>query len=149
MEATAEARFIKCPCEHCGGHISFPITGIGDTVRCPHCGNETALNPNRHPKRGITFTWKVVLIFSALAITGVLIGTAIAGGKQAIGVALGALLFVALSIVALAIYFFPTIVAASREHRNVAGVLLVNLFFGWTLLGWVGALVWAIYQEKR
>jgi hypothetical protein len=47
------------------------------------------------------------------------------------------------------IYFIPSILAAQRSHRNATGVLLVNLFLGWTVLGWVGALVWAVYEDKR
>jgi uncharacterized membrane protein YqaE (UPF0057 family) len=26
--------------------------------------------------------------------------------------------------------------------------MLINFFLGWTLLGWLGALVWAIYRER-
>lgn len=42
-----------------------------------------------------------------------------------------------------ALYIFPTIVAGSRGHHNTAAIFILNLFLGWTLLGWVGALVWA------
>jgi hypothetical protein len=41
------------------------------------------------------------------------------------------------------IYFLPTIVALVRHKRNVVSVLLLNLFLGWTLIGWIIALVWA------
>ena len=50
---------------------------------------------------------------------------------------------------ALFLYFLPTLIARDRNHRNANGITLVNLFFGWTLLGWVGALVWATYEEKK
>lgn len=43
----------------------------------------------------------------------------------------------------LPIYFLPTLVARRKEHPQTIGIFLVNLFFGLTLLGWVGALVWA------
>lgn len=39
------------------------------------------------------------------------------------------------------IYFLPSIVAANR--KNNGGVLVINLFLGWTLIGWVVALAWA------
>jgi hypothetical protein len=42
--------------------------------------------------------------------------------------------------VLVAMYFLPTIVAAHRGH-GVAGILLLNLFFGWTVVGWVGMLL--------
>jgi hypothetical protein len=41
------------------------------------------------------------------------------------------------------IYFAPAIVAAMRSHRQTAAIVLLNLFLGWTLIGWVVALVWA------
>ncbi|HTM40494.1 MAG TPA: superinfection immunity protein [Terriglobales bacterium] len=41
------------------------------------------------------------------------------------------------------IYFLPTIVALVRHKRNVVSILLLNLFLGWTLIGWIVALVWA------
>lgn len=41
------------------------------------------------------------------------------------------------------IYFLPTIVALVRHKRKVVSILLLNLFLGWTLIGWIVALVWA------
>jgi hypothetical protein len=49
-----------------------------------------------------------------------------------------------LAIVLLAIYFVPAIVAAMRRHPNRAGIEIFNLFLGWTFVGWVLALVWAV-----
>jgi T4 superinfection immunity protein len=46
-------------------------------------------------------------------------------------------------------YFLPTFVALGRHHRNSAAIALLNLFLGWTLLGWVVALVWAAINERR
>jgi len=37
-------------------------------------------------------------------------------------------------------YFLPWIVAAGRSHPQVAPIFIVNMFLGWTLLGWVIAL---------
>jgi hypothetical protein len=44
---------------------------------------------------------------------------------------------------ALALLFLPTLVAKSRNHPNTLAIFLVNLFFGWTFIGWVVSLVWA------
>ena len=41
------------------------------------------------------------------------------------------------------LYFLPTIVAMSRGHRSYGGILVLNLFLGWTFIGWLIALVWA------
>lgn len=46
-------------------------------------------------------------------------------------------------IFVLIIYFIPTFVA----DRKKGAIFTLNLFLGWTLLGWVGALVWALAIE--
>jgi len=52
-----------------------------------------------------------------------------------------------LILIGLALYFVPTIVATAR-NRAVAPVMLLNLFFGWTLIGWVAALIWAATERS-
>ncbi len=55
-----------------------------------------------------------------------------------------------------ALYFAPSIVAAARHTHNTAGILLINIFFGWTIIGWFVALVmalssapaWAYYYRR-
>ncbi len=42
------------------------------------------------------------------------------------------------------IYLFPYLVATSRNHPQDASILVLNPFLGWTLLGWVAALIWAV-----
>jgi len=40
-------------------------------------------------------------------------------------------------------YFLPSIVAFARSKRDRLSIFLLNLFLGWTLIGWIVALVWA------
>jgi hypothetical protein len=35
-------------------------------------------------------------------------------------------------------------VASSRRHPSKAAIFAANLFMGWTFIGWVGTLVWAL-----
>ena len=44
------------------------------------------------------------------------------------------------------IYFLPAFVAQNR-YRARGPILIFNLFLGWTLLGWVIALVWACTER--
>ncbi|MCG9769383.1 superinfection immunity protein [Pseudoalteromonas piscicida] len=44
--------------------------------------------------------------------------------------------------------FVPTFIAVRKDHKNKLAIFLVNLFLGWTLLGWVVALVWAIKNSE-
>ena len=46
-------------------------------------------------------------------------------------------------LVLASLYFLPTIVASHRGH-GVAGILLLNLLFGWTGIVWFGLLLWAL-----
>jgi hypothetical protein len=43
----------------------------------------------------------------------------------------------------LTIYFLPSGVAAHRKCKAANGIVVVNLFLGWTFVGWVVALAWA------
>lgn len=45
------------------------------------------------------------------------------------------------SIPALTLYFLPTILAFAFGKHNTSTIFLINFFLGWTLIGWVVALV--------
>lgn len=45
------------------------------------------------------------------------------------------------------IYFLPAIVAKVRNQKNFISILILNLFLGWSLIGWVVALVWAFKED--
>jgi hypothetical protein len=47
------------------------------------------------------------------------------------------------------VYFWPTITAASKHRENVGAIFALNLFLGWTLIGWVVSLVWALTNAPR
>jgi hypothetical protein len=47
-------------------------------------------------------------------------------------------------IFVIALYFVPAIVAGVRHTHNATGILLLNIFFGWTVIGWFVALMMAI-----
>jgi Superinfection immunity protein len=42
-----------------------------------------------------------------------------------------------------AIYFIPWLTALGRSHHQAPAIGMVNLLFGWTLLGWCVALCMA------
>ncbi len=50
---------------------------------------------------------------------------------------------------ALPVYFVPTIIAAIRKTKNLVAIILLNLLAGWTFIGWVASLVWAIVDTKK
>jgi hypothetical protein len=44
-------------------------------------------------------------------------------------------------------YFIPWMVAHNRKVNSDSGIIALNIFLGWTLVGWVAALVWASSAE--
>ena len=41
-------------------------------------------------------------------------------------------------------YFLPTIIAMLRKSTSTGGIFVLNFFLGWTFIGWIISLVWAI-----
>jgi len=44
-------------------------------------------------------------------------------------------------------YFLPSIIAAARSKRDLVSIFVLNLLLGWTAIGWVVALVWALKAD--
>jgi len=55
--------------------------------------------------------------------------------------------FSAILGLAILLYFLPTFVGL-RKH-NAGGIFMLNLFLGWTLAGWIAALIWAWTTDAR
>ena len=51
-------------------------------------------------------------------------------------------------LLGLALYLFPSFVALLTRKRNALAILVLNFFLGWTVVGWVGALVWAFVADS-
>src|SRR5215472_14372226 len=49
-------------------------------------------------------------------------------------------------IAGLFLYFLPSMIAAKK--RNAAGIITLNLLLGWSVVGWIVSLVWALAAEK-
>jgi len=57
--------------------------------------------------------------------------------------------FLVILLVCFVMYFLPAFVAGGRKHRNAVAISVLNFFLGWTLIGWVSALVWAFTDNVR
>ena len=51
------------------------------------------------------------------------------------------------AILLIAFYFLPAIICDIRNSQHGTAIKLVNLFLGWTVLGWFAALIWAIVEK--
>jgi len=45
-------------------------------------------------------------------------------------------------------YFLPTLAALIRWRPNLLAIFTLNLLLGWTLVGWVVALVWSLSSNE-
>ena len=52
-------------------------------------------------------------------------------------------------VVVVGIYFLPTIVAMKSNSRNGELAVIINFFFGWSIIGWVAAMVLASGPGNR
>ena len=59
-----------------------------------------------------------------------------------------AILALGLIFLGLVAYFLPSVLAHFRKHHQENAIVLLNLFLGWTFIGWVAALVWAAMAIK-
>jgi hypothetical protein len=157
MNTAASYRKMACP--FCSGHIEYDAKDDGAITVCPHCRQDIELQatvqphprpniarcftPRRTRKPGIGIVLGVALLCGLLAFG--LIPQAAGPDAGAIAIAVVILLLIAAGI----FYFLPAFIASMRGHRNTAGIFLLNLFFGWTLIGWVLALIWSVWNDKR
>jgi hypothetical protein len=45
-------------------------------------------------------------------------------------------------------YFIPTIISVQDKKKNKTAIITLNVLAGWTFIGWVIALVWAVTKDK-
>ncbi len=61
----------------------------------------------------------------------------------------GSFFFLVALLCGILLYFFPMYEAHFRKQPNFDSIFMVNLFLGWTLIGWVVALVWALKEAEN
>lgn len=44
-------------------------------------------------------------------------------------------------------YFFPVVLAYQKKRKNKVAILMTVLLFGWTGIGWAGALIWSMMED--
>jgi predicted permease len=56
----------------------------------------------------------------------------------------GVILVLVLIVVGIALYFLPSYIAHRRNHHQFKSILVLNIFLGWSFIGWVVCLVMAL-----
>ncbi len=120
-------------------------------------GSEEALNPMmartvKSAKSVILWILNVlfaIVLFSATLSTlgnfGMLGKSAGNGNAPKLSGAAG----VALIIVFFIVYFLPSIIAKNKRKENENKIFINNMLYGWTLIGWVICLVWALRDSVK
>lgn len=47
------------------------------------------------------------------------------------------------------LYFLPTIISRTRNHKHMWEIFILNFLLGWTILGWIGCLVWTFVDDDK
>lgn len=56
--------------------------------------------------------------------------------------------FILVFLVCFGIYIMPGVIAYKRDHHYKWPIIAMNFFFGVTALGWLAALIWAVWPRE-
>jgi len=94
-------------------------------------------------KLGDIWVPRIFYALAAILFTAIGLKTVLEGGEAGNAVVYGIL-----ALPVAAIYFYPSIIAYKRENRYKMPIFIFNIIFGWTVIGWGIALVWAYWPDK-
>lgn len=49
-----------------------------------------------------------------------------------------------LMLLGIGLYILPAAIALLRKKRNAEAILVLDLLLGWTIIGWIVALIWSL-----
>jgi len=138
---------LEIDCPHCKRAISAPA----DTeVTCPLCGGgliaqspgfKAPAKPAKRKSRGSPILLAFLLILLLLGIH--------AATTEEFTFDAGLLYQVVSLGLGTAGYLIPSIIVALRDTSHQKLIFLLNLCTGWTVIGWIVALVWSIVDKPR
>lgn len=152
------------PCSNCSIDLELDDTAAAEPFDCPSCGSfndPPKLRPDgtpciiMRPRPDIAALNAVkagtapggenqpLWVLISLVVAFVVVGAIIAARGEPMAWFEGLVTSVAF-VGSILLYFLPTLIASRREHRNLVAIGALNLFLGWTLIGWVVALVWSL-----
>ena len=131
-DAKKEIRFVKV--------VNIPQAAV--SVTTPNVAGTPQAEMSASPQTVVVSTPRVLTRAEIDKINGIGHSSPIqVNASGYFGISVAGFLMIGLGIVA---YFIPGIIAVSRRHRKATYIFLANLFFGWSVLGWIFALVWAL-----
>ncbi len=145
------------PCPFCGGEIyenAQKCKHCGKWLNeqkqvCPYCMKEIPLKAKKcsfcgssvKRKKSQLVKFANILLNFLIIFTCVIVELASNGGGAGF-----ALVFILL--IANAIYLLPTYIADGKMHKQTNFIFLVNFLLGFTFIGWIAALIWALSDDE-
>lgn len=151
-------------CPHCGALHGCRSDQQGDLTRCGICHSEITIPegfdviPDIHVREdsirsgivsrrvpqtnGGTYASIVVgLLVIAIALWALL---SLDPRETDVSPVTGLLGGAGLLVLAIGLYVIPVVIACRRGHPNALPIAVLTLLLGWSLVGWVAALVWSL-----
>lgn len=114
-------------CPYCGSEIPVNVK------KCKFCGEWLVTQEKDKPKFSMHLDTIIEVIIVILSIPiGLHLGT-----DSALG-------FMVATYIVLNLYFLPTLIADGKRTQYTLAILALNLLLGVTIIGWIGALIWAL-----
>lgn len=140
-------------CQYCGEWI---VEQQEDYIRCPYCHipvpryaekcsncGEWLSDEHIEYSVGIGIDNPVVKFINVLWIILGIIIFLIWTTEASVELFFMFLMVIIFGYIGTLVYMLPSIFAASRKHPQFVPILFINLLFGETVIGWIGAMIWA------
>ncbi len=154
--ATGSGDTVACP--HCQVEVFLPYqapNALGMEGKPPKVINSSSgpmksfrlYSPSKEERQKTFENWikETIVVIPVLLCVAIVWGAH--KGDPTCQMIVGHTLAVALVVVGLLVYFLPSIVARARNHKNRIAIIALNLLTGWTFVGWVISIVWALKND--
>ncbi|MBQ6516905.1 superinfection immunity protein [bacterium] len=115
-------------CPYCGSTIPINVK------KCKYCGEWLVIQDKDKPKSSLHIGGFIEAIICIIVIICMF----------TIGYNDGAMLVILYIYLSLHLYLLPSLIADRKRTQYTAAIFAINLLLGWTVVAWVGSLVWAL-----
>lgn len=154
MELNDDSKFCPCcgekilktakKCRFCGEWLKEPETPEITQIKKQSFFEKLKNYKESTPVKILRITFNIINGLIALLIGG---GLGLAANDGTVAAGLVAIIYIALCL-STYFYFLPTYIADINHHRKTTTILIINLFFGETVIGWIIPLIWALNDEN-
>lgn len=78
---------------------------------------------------------------------------AVMSGNETVAESIRNLILMPVGIVAalimISLYLAPSIIAYKNKKANYVAIIMLNVITGWTIIGWIGSLIWAFCKDTQ